>query len=348
MDTHIQLPAMSQRIEEKSLPVLPRDLGLQWRPLQIEDAPNLFELITLIEHADKAPYRTSLEETVDVFEGSWKNFDTDSIAGVNQLGQIVAYGVLEMPPGDESITRVLIDGGVHPDARQVGLGQALVDWLVARASNMLRESDSTKPGRIATYLQDNVPEQWALYEKRGFEARRYYKALERDLSLPFEDFELAPHLKLIPYGEHLDEAVRLANNDAFRDHWGSEPQTVEEWAQGRSMFVPEWSLVVVDETQGGGKEPLVVGYVLLEKYEQDWALAGHSSGYIRRLGVRRAYRGQRIGLALLSATMRKLQSVGIEYAELDVDTENPSGAFGLYSYLGFVESSSSRMLALDV
>ncbi len=114
------------------------------------------------------------------------------------------------------------------------------------------------------------------------------------------------------------------------------------------MFVPEWSLVVVDETQSGGKEPLVVGYVLLEKYEQDWALAGHSSGYIRRLGVRRAYRGQRIGLALLSATMRKLQSVGIEYAELDVDTENPSGAFGLYSYLGFVESSSSRMLALDV
>ena len=348
MDTQTTLAPMSSRIAQQLLPSLPTDLGLTWRSLHVSDAQNLFELITLIERADESPFRTSLEETTELFDGEWKHFDTDSIAAVNELGQIIAYGVLEMPPGDESMSRVLLDGGVHPEARDVGLGQAVVNWLTARAKNMLREADTKLPGRVATYLQDNTPQHWVLFETQGYSARRFYKSLQRDLSHPVEAIALESHLRLVPFDDSLDNAVRLAHNDAFRDHWGSEPQTRETWVQGRSMFMPQWSFAVIDTSASHeGNEPLVAGYILVDKYEQDWVVVGHSSGYIHSLGVRRKYRGQKIALSLLTAVMRKLKIEGIEYAELDVDSENPSGAFGMYTSLGFEESSSSRMYSLE-
>jgi hypothetical protein len=33
--------------------------------------------------------------------------------------------------------------------------------------------------------------------------------------------------------------------------------------------------------------------------------------------------------------MRSFRDAGVEYAELDVDTDNPSGAHGLYAALGY-------------
>ncbi len=43
--------------------------------------------------------------------------------------------------------------------------------------------------------------------------------------------ELRPFIK----GEH-DVAVWQAQNEAFRDHWGSHDVTLEEWQRNRSMI----------------------------------------------------------------------------------------------------------------
>jgi ribosomal protein S18 acetylase RimI-like enzyme len=92
---------------------------------------------------------------------------------------------------------------------------------------------------------------------------------------------------------------------------------------------------------------MVAGYIHVGKYEHDWEVAGYSSGYIELLGVRRDYRGQKIALALITEAMRLLHENGIEYAELDVDSENPSGAFGIYTNLGFEVTTGSRMFSLE-
>ena len=72
----------------------------------------------------------------------------------------------------------------------------------------------------------------------------------------------------MPWSTELDEQVRLAHNEAFADHWGSEPRTAQEWAQGRSMFAPTWSFAAIDEATGE-----VAGYLMSARYEQDWAIA---------------------------------------------------------------------------
>ncbi len=348
MESFSTVPPLSQRVEERELPTLPQDLGITWRALKREDARKLHQLIEIVEQADDSPFRTSYEETEELFDGDWKNFDTDTVVGINAQDEFVAYGLLHMPPGDETATRVFIDGGVHPQAREVGIGQAVVNWLTARAHNMLREKDTQLPGRIASYLQDNAQYSWALFENAGFEARRFYKALRRDLTKPIEQVNLAPNLVIHAFSEELDESIRAAHNDAFRDHWGSQPMSSEQWTQGRSMFQPAWSFAVVDTSVPPDENgPVVAGYAMVNKYEQDWEIAGYTSGYIGTLGVRREYRGQKIALALLTKVMTTLRDDNIEYAELDVDSENPSGAFGMYTYLGFEVSSSSRMFSLE-
>ena len=330
-------------------PLLPDDLGLTWRPLSTQDAGALFALIAAIEAADRPPYRTSSVEVDEIVKGDWKDLAADTIVGVDTTGELRAYATVEIRPGDVSTIRAFVVGGVHPQARGVGVGTALVAWMTARARAKLAARTDSGPGRIAAYLDDSAPEQWHHYEDAGYTAQRFYATLRRDLSTPIHTQDLDEGLRIAQWSAEVDDATRLAHNDAFQDHWGSEPATVQSWVQGRSTFAPAWSFVVLDDDRRSATgEPFVAGYLLSGRYEQDWPIAGYTSGYIETLGVRRAYRGRKIAVALLAEAMNAYHDDGMEYAELDVDTDNPSGAFGLYSTLGFTKVQGSRMYSIEL
>jgi mycothiol synthase len=132
------------------------------------------------------------------------------------------------------------------------------------------------------------------------------------------------------------------------------------------MYAPEWSFVVVDPTPDvdtlladpatdaetaaalRAGEPLVVGYHVASRYTEDFAVRGYPFGYTDILGVRRAYRGRKVAVALLSAGMRAFASDGMAAAALDVDTQNPSGAHGLYASLGYTKRHGSRLLTIEL
>lgn len=327
---------------------LPGDLGLTWRPLTGQDTDALFALIAAIEAFDAPPYRTSRGEVAQMLDGDWKDLAANTVVGVEATGELRAYATVEVRPGDVSTIRAFVAGGVHPQARGVGIGTALVGWMTNRARTRLAAHPDRSPGRIAAYLDDGAPEHWRLYEAAGYTAQRFYTTLRRDLRADIHEVTLEPGLRLLPWSEDVDDATRLAHNDAFRDHWGSEPATVQTWLQGRVTFAPGWSFVVVDDDRSGDGVPFVAGYLLSGRYEQDWPVAGYSSGYIEMLGVRREHRGRKIAIALLAAAMTAYRADGVEYAELDVDTDNPSGAFGLYSTLGFTKVQGSRMYSIEL
>jgi ribosomal protein S18 acetylase RimI-like enzyme len=75
--------------------------------------------------------------------------------------------------------------------------------------------------------------------------------------------------------------------------------------------------------------------------EEDWPGQGFSSSYIDLVGVPRAFRGRGIAPALLAASMRRMADGGLERAVLDVDSDSPTGALGLYKKVGFEESNRS-------
>ncbi|MFJ4107816.1 GNAT family N-acetyltransferase [Oerskovia enterophila] len=378
-------PALAPIAERVAAPAhlpLPEVDGLVWRSLTLADAPALFALTAAVEEHDRHPFRTSLEETEEMFEGEWRDLARDTLVGLDADGEPRAYASVDTRPGDASVVRAFVQGAVHPRWRGRGVGRQVLAWSTGRARQLLAASGKELPARIAGYVQDGDAPECRLFEAAGYTANRYYSTLRRDLSLPVPEVALGDGLRVVPWSPELDEATRLAHNDAFRDHWGSEPATPESWVHGRSMFAPEWSVLVVDDaapaagaaedagsaseapdgaapaastapdgvapraSTGGG--PVVAGYLLSGRYEQDWPVAGYSSGYTETLGVRREYRGRRIALALLSAGMTAYQAGGVEYAELDVDTENPSGAHGLYASLGYEKKDGSRMYSIEL
>ncbi|MDO8145176.1 GNAT family N-acetyltransferase [Isoptericola sp. 178] len=345
--------------------------GLTWRPATADDAAVLLDLRNTIAEADAEPYRETLEELTELFDAPWRRFDDDSILGFDADGALRAYGHVETLPGDTRTLRAFLFGGVHPSRRGEGIGRELFAWQVARARQVLAESGKELPARIGVFAEDDgPPSKLRLYERAGFEPRRFYSDLRRDLrdleASPLPDVVLDGSLRLVPFSPELDEATRLAHNDAFRDHWGSEPNTPEQWTSGRTGFAPQWSHLVVDdapdiealladphtddETAAALRagEPLVVGYAMNELFTEDFEVRGYSFGYTGVLGTRRAYRGRKAALAALLASMRAFAADGMEYACLDVDTANPSGADGLYASLGYTKTHGSRLLSIEL
>ncbi|GII98009.1 acetyltransferase (GNAT) family protein [Sediminihabitans luteus] len=342
------MTSLAERVAApRDLPPLPD--ALTWRALTRDDVPALTALIIAGQEADGARYRISPEEVDEKFDGSWKDPVANSRVGVDADGAFRAWAWVETYPADERTVRASIEGGVHPAVRRQGIGRAVVAWLEARARQALVETGKELPARIAAYVDDDAPAaEKAVYERAGFTALRYYSNLRRDLTLPVPTAPLGAGLRLVPWSDDVDEAARLAHNDAFRDHWGSEPRSPESWAKGRATFAPAWSFTIVDDTIVDDAGPFVAGYLVSGKYEQDWPVQGYTSGYTELLGVRRSHRGRGISVALLEAAMTAYARDGMQYAELDVDTENPSGAHGLYASLGYEKVDGSRMYSIEL
>ncbi len=370
-DTAADLAPIAERADAPSqLPTVTAG-DLAWRPATRDDAPALLELRNTIAEADREPYRETLEEILEMFDAPWRRYDTDSLLGFDRDGVLRAYGLVDTTPGDTRTVRAFLFGGVHPERRREGIGRELFAWQVARGRQVLAASGKDLPARIAVFAEDDGPaDKNHLYERFGFGARRFYSELMRDLrdldAAPVPEVTLDGSLRVVPFEPRYDDATRLAHNDAFRDHWGSEPQTPEQWTNGRSAFAPQWSFVVVDDAPDvdallasphtdadtaaalGAGEPLVVGYQIAARFEEDWGVRGFTFGYTEILGVRRAYRGRKIAVAALAAGMRAFARDGMQFAALDVDTANPSGANGLYASLGYTKTHGSRMYSVEL
>jgi len=66
------------------------------------------------------------------------------------------------------------------------------------------------------------------------------------------------------------------------------------------------------------------------------------------LGTRRPWRKRGIAATLMCESMRAFKAAGLDYAGLGVDTENPTGALGLYERLGFTVIKRSITFAKPV
>lgn len=344
--------------------------GLSWRPATLDDVPRLTAFNNAVAEADDAPYRETEAETREELAAPWRDLEHDSLLGYDGDGELQAAAFVASFPGDTTTVRAFAFGGVHPDRRRESIGREVFAWQLARARQVLAASGKDLPGRIGAYAEDDDPApKHRMYLHAGLEPRRYFSDLKRSLTgddTVIPDVTLEGSLRLVPFAPELDNATRLAHNDAFRDHWGSQPQTMEQWTSGRSEFAPEWSFVVVDDAPDvpalladestdadtraalSAGEPLVVAYALNSRFEADFAVRGYSFGYTELLGTRRAHRGRKAAIAALAASMRAFADSGMEAAVLDVDTENPSGAQGLYASLGYTKEHGSTMYSIEL
>jgi mycothiol synthase len=313
--------------------------ALTWRPATLADADAVAEIERAMAPVDHPNWVVPAEEVLESLTQPSIELPRDSIVAIDTAsGSVVAYGLAVMPRDPERIVRARLNsGGVHPDFRRRGIGRELLGWQVARGLEQLASSDSELPGRLVFSTDERAVRNARLAERFGFVATRWFVEQQRDLSQPIPRIDLDPDIRLVPFTRDRSEATRLAKNDAFRDHWGSEPTSRESWESDLSMSFArdDHSYLAL------GPNDEVAGLVMSVVLEDDWKLQGFSSGYIALLGVPRAFRGRHIAPALLARAMESYRDAGYERAVLDVDTDNPSGAVALYEGMGFTPTTKT-------
>ncbi len=273
-------------------------------PATPDDLPALAELFAAQEEAKLGqPSHVSAEAVDGWLQGV--SYETNTWL-VEENERLVA-AAFSYQHGDRSNAAGVVD----PAAEGRGLGTRLVELVEERAAE-------ERAGRIQTWALAADTRAAELLSRRGYrEVRRFWEmSVELDFDPP------APPVACEPFREEDAPAFHAALEEAFADHWESEPETFEEWQarqKRRQNFDPSlWFLV-----REGGE----VAAIIRNEARQD-------GGYVGAFGVRPAWRGRGYGRALLNHSFREFRRRGLARASLGVDSANSTGATKLYESVG--------------
>lgn len=318
-------------------PALPAVDGLEFRALTAADVPAWLDLVERVAMAEAAPWHEQRSDLAAVFADARNPAAENTVAGVDGEGRLrVAARVAKNPEGEKAYAF----GDVDPQWQRQGVGTAVLQWQEARIAARFA-ADRQGAGRVRSFTTESCTLRRELLASRGFEVVRHFFEMRRELTqLP--RMEVPEGMAFMPWTLDFNEAARLAHNEAFADHWGSEPRTPVQWQilMNHEHARLDLSTVAVDLASGE-----VAGYQLAMHDPHDQAAEGRLEGYTELLGVRRQWRGRGLAGALLAAAMTAFTEAGLDYATLDVDSENPTGALGVYERMGYV--AVNRSMAWD-
>ena len=221
-------------------------------------------------------------------------------------------------------------GRVDPAHQGGGVGTYLMQWAEERA---LRELPRVPAGlRFAPRVGSIREAEHArnLFEKLGYQHIRssYHMLIEMDAPVP--DAVFPEGIVLRSYQKEADaEALYLAMEDSFRDHFGFVEEPVEE---GLKRFKHFWLREGSDTSllfmaMDGDQ---VAGINLCRPHSFD----DPEMGWVGTLGVRRPWRKRGLGLALLRHSFNEFYRRGLRKVGLGVDAQNLTGALRLYEGAG--------------
>ncbi|MBI5160405.1 MAG: GNAT family N-acetyltransferase [Micrococcales bacterium] len=335
---------LAERLAGTPAAVLPEGPdAVHWRPATEADVQAMLDCARAIDAADHPHYLTAREEIADDFGMAHVDPARDTLLAVDADGRVLAAGWSILPPEHDRAVSVYTTGGVRPSERGRGIGRRLIAWQRARGAEQLATVQEALPGRLQTSVDDGAPSAHRLLEREGYVLARWFRTLTRPLAEPIPDLPIAWFEVRCPT-EPDEDAVRLARNAAFRDHWGSQPRTAAEWAVGWNESIARHDLGSIAVEPDG----TVAAFVLAWVHPEDFPAQGYSSVYIGLVGTLAPYRGRGLAAALLARTMRLAAAEGLERAVLDVDADSPTGAVGLYERLGFTGEQRSRAYVLEV
>jgi mycothiol synthase len=222
---------------------------------------------------------------------------------------------------------------VRPDRMREGIGRRLLAWGETRARASVLDG-SGGPAELphlfggATDLGREAGTAFAA--GAGYSPIRYHYEMRRDLSAPIPDAPVPDGLEIRPVEPEHHRAIWLADAEAFRDHWDASAIHEDDFV--RFFAHPDIDTALWQVAWDGDE---IAGLVLNAIYREENAQIGVDIGWVDGVATRRPWRGRGVASALLSRSLVLLRERGMTVAALGVDTENPSGALGLYERFGF-------------
>jgi mycothiol synthase len=281
-----------------------------------DDAPAVAELKRALEIARHGDSDVTSAHVVEEWALPRLVPDEDLWLIEDSPGGIVGYALvwMEDPPA-----MFISDQTVHPAHRGRGLSEFLLSLCEARAARAAGGASAT----LGVWTHEDDLERRALYGRHGFRYARTFLRLEIDLAEPVPTPVRPPGIAVRRFRRQRDEAaVHAASDEAFQDHWRPDSMDLDEWLAFR-FASPELDLDLWWVAWDGEE---VAGSLL--------AFETPLGGSIDSLSVRRPWRGHGLGRALLLEAFAELRRRGLPRAYLGVDSENPTGAMGLYESVG--------------
>ena len=307
------------------------------RPYRHSDATELAELYNAADASYGGEARYTAARVRGFMDGLVRDHTTDTRMMFGLDGSLIANATVPTPP--DGADRVRIFGAVRPDRQGQSLGADLLAWQMDRLTAIHDRLDHGRPWQAGVGCDTRDIRSVRLYERHGFVPVRYWSEMEMPTNAVRAEVQagaqLAGGLRSVPYRPEILATFYEAHAEAFADHWGFVRRDVASWA---AMIVesPEFRADLSRVAYDGDE---IAGYVLSAEAIDDGTVI------IKNVGTRPRWRGRGIASALITEVLRAAAAAGRQTAELSVDTQNRTGAAGLYGRIGFVETASEISFA---
>ncbi|MFF3643255.1 GNAT family N-acetyltransferase [Streptomyces sp. NPDC002564] len=292
--------------------------GLTVRPATLGDTAAVCALrneVDLLEigraDTDPAEVRADLKHPeVDLERDSWLLFE-----GTRLIGYALSW--------DESGgERIDVDHYVLPGRPDGSLH--LLDLLETRAAERAAANGASR-AVVHLHLTTEPTTDPRSLRERGWRTVRRYHAMERPLTPAADPLPAPP--PGVTLRDCLAEEDRVRAHallqESFAEHFDHQPRTYAQWLDDIDAERVDWSLIWIAHVEG-------VGDAAVLRTHDDRP----SMGWIGHVGVLAAARGRGLGSHLLRHAFGHYAARGRDRIGLGVDTDNSSGALGLYERHG--------------
>ena len=228
-------------------------------------------------------------------------------------GRLVGY--IDVDPNEDTPPRWWCDLKIDPQDDADAVAGELVSWLEQRVDEgVLRVWTAAGDARVVGAL-----------ERLGFAPVRHSYRMEIDLTGDEREPVWPEGLSLRTVSDENERLVYDLVKEVWRDTSDPMDETFEEWQHWTTKseaFEPTLWFLALDRED-------VAGFSLCRRDPND-----SNAGYVATLGVRRRWRRQGLGEALLLHSFREFRSRGFARATLGVDASSPTGATRLYERAG--------------
>lgn len=334
-------------------------MNLTWRALTLSDAAQGARLLAASEVVDQTGENYSEEDFAELLTHPMVDLENGTLAvfdGETLVGHCFVYPRTTADP----VHLMQCGGTVDPGYRRRGLGGKLLSWALEAAVPIHEKRFPGQPLELVVGTDNKNVGNATMLTNAGFAPTRWFFEMRCGLTAeggapvdadgaviaPQSASSLAEGLTMTTFREDLDEPLRLSHNEAFLDHWGSSPQSLETWQHsvtGSRSFRPELTFLALDDATGQ-----VAGYVVGEYFEADTEVTGIRELYLAIIGTLRPWRRRGVAAALIAECLAEAKRLGYQRASLGVDADNPTGALGVYHRAGFKEYLQSTAYSLPL
>lgn len=304
-------------------------LNFRLRSATPADLESIASLLSEGLSFDGLEFVQTAQELAEEFDGTYCNIDHDVIVAVYD-NNIIGVGYTIFLPSETKEERCYIFGTTQPEYRGNGVGTAVMQWCINRGQSLLQSTGRTLPKYLRSDMSATNTTADELFRNCDMVPVRWNDDLIIDLDNSPDIFQ-ADGYSIIPWDATRDEEARTVKNQAFMDHWGSTPTNAQGWEQlvhGSTANLDQ-SFFALDSNNN------IVGLLLSHRYESDDEVLGKRIGWIDKLATLAQHRKKSVGKSLITHALVAYKRDGLSHAALDVDTENPTGAYGLYTAVGF-------------